>query len=396
MKLNIAKTLLFANLILIACVALLDIILPVHHNHRYIVIYIQASILGISIVYLFITYLKKTIKLTGFHHTLLFFIFMLTLSGLFSPARDRLPPLLYSTMPFFIFYYTSFKGYLHLKIIERFAVVLLIVFAFESYIGIYARASKLDAFYMKADNVGNSLMFLILFFSLDLKKSINIVLILVSYLLVLISLKRGAMLASTVAMLVVFWYVLTKIDLLSQKEKSKIVLLSIFSVSILIFILISYWEIITYRFIYDSSGGSGRTKMWSLIIENWQNAELLKQVFGFGFFKVPELMFQVRGVPYFAHSDWIQILYDHGIIGIVIYSSLLLFYLYERRIIIDFVPDMYAAYLVSLSLWILKSIWSGVYLTKGAILLFIIIGYILGEAHKKQKIHLNAIRKKVI
>lgn len=384
MKLNVSRLLLKTQLSLIVCVALLDIFIPESHPSRNVVVYLQAIVLGIFLVYILFSYMVSGVILSVFHHSLLIFMALLVICGLISEMPNRLPPMLYSTAPFFLFYYGSWKGYLTSNILLRIAVLLLCVFALESIIGVVTRAGRYSTWYIKADNVGNSLMFLILFFSLDLKKSQNIILMLVTYALVLISFKRGAMIAATTALIIIIWQLIFNTDRVLQKSRKKLVYLTLSAVIFLLFIMIMYWDVLMFRFTGDTGGGSGRLSMWQMIVDNWKEGGLIRQIFGFGFFKVQDLMTEIRGVPYFAHSDWIQLLYDHGMLGVLIYFLLIIFYIAERKTVLLFAPEMFSSYIASISIWILKSAWSGVYLTKHSVLLFLIAGFILGFAYRKK------------
>lgn len=74
----------------------------------------------------------------------------------------------------------------------------------------------------------------------------------------------------------------------------------------------------------ESDGGSGRNEIWSQIYEAFINSNILSKVFGHGFHAISfDLNIQGRGI--LAHNDYIEYLYDFGLIGIALIISLLIF-----------------------------------------------------------------------
>lgn len=71
---------------------------------------------------------------------------------------------------------------------------------------------------------------------------------------------------------------------------------------------------ITKRFSdISATGGNNRTEIWSGTIEAIKNSSFVKLFFGHGFNSVKELM------GFSAHNDYIEIAYDFGVIGLLIY-----------------------------------------------------------------------------
>ena len=73
-----------------------------------------------------------------------------------------------------------------------------------------------------------------------------------------------------------------------------------------------YWGTIT----------SGRSIFWAADIEHFRNAPFLEKVFGSGFNCVYDVNQKAFGGKVWAHNDFIQCLVSHGILGLVIYITI--------------------------------------------------------------------------
>jgi len=63
------------------------------------------------------------------------------------------------------------------------------------------------------------------------------------------------------------------------------------------------------------TAGSWRGTFYGLIGRQWYGLDVVRQVFGAGFWAVPDLMERVWARQY-AHSDWLEVLYDYGLVGV--------------------------------------------------------------------------------
>lgn len=384
MKLNISKISAPLILSLLALIAVLDVVFPEDHPNRFIAVYVQALVLGISMFYLIKTYTTR-IKRTALHTSLLVFIAMLVVYGIFTPNLSILPILLYALVFFYLAYYLTYKGFLQLKHIQILAVFLLVVYSYETYLGIFERAERLGDFFRKADNTGYKSLFLMLLFTFDLKKPRNIIFISITYVLVLFSFKRGAMLSGTLAYALAMWPVITGKFHLKKKIRQYLILIGFLVAGLIVYFAIQYWDVLVYRFVTDETGGSGRDLFWSEIVRGWREGDIINQVFGFGLYTVPEfLRTSMYGGAIYAHSDWYELLYDHGILGIIIYSTVLISALSQRKIVYRYANELYYVYLMSFAIWLPKSYFSGVYINKGTIILTLVLGIILAISYRNK------------
>lgn len=384
MKFKKSNIYIYAIILLLILIAILDLFLTEDDQNRHIAIFTQATVLAISLYFLLKSFVLKPVKLTGLHYSLLSFITMLLIYGMFSPYIDRLPVFIYGLVPFYLFYYAAYKNHIRENHIQFLATILFVIFLFETYLGIVDRAERLDAFFYKADNTGYNAMYLMLLFALNIKNSRNIVFLSMTYLLVLLSFKRGAMLIGTLSYLIIIApLIFNKIELRSKTRK-KLWVGGFVALSAIVTIVVKYWEIVAYRFITDKTG-SGRAEFYAVIYRGWDEAALANQLFGFGFYKVPEYLNLARGTEIYAHSDWFQLLYDHGVLGLILYTILTISIISYKDVVKRVIPIFYPVYLMALCMLLLKALFSGVYINKGSIMLFMIIGIILGAVYREKK-----------
>lgn len=382
-------TILSVFFLLIIITAIFDTFVNIHSNpqagDRAFAIYTQALILAISLLYLFNNYNVKSIHITSFHNALLSFMLMLTVYGIFSENVQKLPVCLFSVSSFYIFYYAAYKGLINFKHIQYFAIILLIIYFYQTYLGFIYRSTHWANFFVKADNTGYRALYLMLLFALFINNLKSFLLFSLAFLLVIVSLKRGAILIGVLIYLIGTWSILIG----KIKIKKRVLLILRIGVIIIIsgffYLAINNWDIISYRFVSDSSGGSGRESIYSTIYNGWRQGNIGNILFGFGFYQVSDLLSGggAGDILTYAHSD-LQLIYDHGLLGIAIYFILFMSFIKNRKLIKKYSPDYYHLFLMTAFTWLLKSIYSGVYMNKDSIILFMIIGIILGTAFREK------------
>lgn len=170
----------------------------------------------------------------------------------------------------------------------------------------------------------------------------------------LLSGSRGGLIAVVVSLILTLLYYL--------KNKPKYFFLIIFVLFLAYFVLAYYiWpllpETLTGRFSIQSvfsNGGSGRTKIWLDSINYlWDN--LARLFFGCGIFGAKE-------IPFTSHNQYLQVLVDNGIFGLLLYMALLIGLLKkalknEIFILISFIGIQFALFSLTGYAWF-KAIWS--------------------------------------
>ena len=69
----------------------------------------------------------------------------------------------------------------------------------------------------------------------------------------------------------------------------------------------------------EDDEGSGRTELYDVILNSFSNSSFISQMFGHGYRSVISIL---DGVP--AHNDFLEILYDFGIVPLTVYVIILL------------------------------------------------------------------------
>lgn len=225
------------------------------------------------------------------------------------------------------------------------------------------------------DNLGYYYINIIPFVLLIRKRSyLKIGLCLLLTLFVIQSAKRGAIL--TVAVADVFFC----FAILKNKEISKNFLgKSLLLVILIIAAIYAYKQFMFNEFAFsrfeqlEEGQTSGRGYIYSRLISHWlHDSSLVQMVFGSGYCAVPT----ITGGP-FAHNDWLELLTDLGLVGIVVYFT--------------FVYSMFSAarkqthgiykwiMFIVVAIWGVKTLFSMSYLDENNFMLTMLIGYMTGK-----------------
>lgn len=184
----------------------------------------------------------------------------------------------------------------------------------------YISYRYLSVFFVDPD----SLFFVILLFPLVFcfkKDTYRIITFVLVGIICAFSAKRSILVAYSISLMLF----LLQYSFFNRNRKS-----SFKSVGIFVGLLVAlYWFVtnnsevinkILFRFqgIKDD-GGSGRTDLYDILLSSFENSSLWNQMFGHGYRSAISVL---NGVP--AHNDFLEILYDFGIVPLVIYVIILL------------------------------------------------------------------------
>lgn len=138
--------------------------------------------------------------------------------------------------------------------------------------------------------------------------------------LMIFTLKRGAFII--VAIGISLYYILNSYIAGQQGKKIHRMILAVF---ILVAIYLFGWYLIDKYNIgilnrlsnAIDDGGSGRTRIWELVLADFNNSSKSERLFGHGFHSV---FYNLRpfGKARFAHNSLIETLYDYGYVGLVL------------------------------------------------------------------------------
>lgn len=200
--------------------------------------------------------------------------------------------------------------------------------------------------------------------------------ILISLVAILFTIKRGAIIATLLGLLVYF-FMLIKI---SKKSMSnfKYLFFGIIIFSLIALVLVFKWDILGER-LKDTSG-SGRQSLYTRLIKHYIESPPENLVFGFGvnsvqIFTNPEKLYysnnKYLGVK--AHSDWLQNIFDFGFFGfffmLLLHIKFISMIRYNSRIRSDLLPTLLFTYVI----FTLSTIYSFIFSTPNGIFFGIII-----------------------
>ena len=147
------------------------------------------------------------------------------------------------------------------------------------------------------------------------KKALKIILFLLMIIATIISMKRSLIIGVVACSLI--YIMLT--------EHRKVFLKWYFWILLLVIVYLSYYfynivsETLFYRFAQlEEDGGTGRNTMYNTVLNAFVNSDLISIIFGHGYQSVTLILKKL------AHNDFLQLLYDCGLIGTGLYIIFML------------------------------------------------------------------------
>lgn len=220
---------------------------------------------------------------------------------------------------YYIFYDSSRRGFINYQKLSTFFFILMVVL-FVLFFSYYNANSSSE--YYAGLNVVYYLLFLLPFILINNNKRIVYTCLVLVFICVLLSCKRGALVTYVVG--VTFWFLNNK-DEYTRNEKIKKILLYlvILSVSVVLFYIVvnrfnlSIGDRMRSFLTGDDEGGSGRLKIWGSILTQAKQDDVFAIIFGRGFdstkMNSKYLLYHLT----WAHNDYLQVFMDYGVIGLV-------------------------------------------------------------------------------
>lgn len=242
-----------------------------------------------------------------------------------------------------------------------------------------SRSVGADNLYRYSNNFGYLFLLLVPLFMFLRNRLVQILLVASSCALCVLCYKRGAiLLLSGVLLLYVY-------SVLRSETKYKWAFLAL--IVLPIFCVGGYYlhenaDTIFYRFRYLSEG-SGRSDMYTLILQGFGD-NAITALAGHGFFTTYDLFYEKLGIALMAHCDYLQVLYDGGLIGVAMYALMLVGGLKVLLLAKRHVPEYSHIALILMFIWAGKALFSGVMVDKSCAVIFLALGYIAGEAFRRK------------
>lgn len=239
------------------------------------------------------------------------------------------------------------------------------------------RAAGLAA---SADNKGYTLVSVFPILLLFYRKKIFPLLVGLVSIGVLIAGKRGAILCLLVSALIMYFF--------TRRENIKLTLttflyglLGLMGFAFLLSYFNEYISVAFERlFAITEDGGSGRDKLYISYWEGYRNSNSFHLIFGHGLYGGIKNL----NISYLAHNDWLEILFDYGLIGACLYLNV--FAQLFRYLISDLRSQNKVYYYILLGailILIIKSIISGTFvISTETIWFYIPLAFVLGQVDR--------------
>lgn len=302
-------------------------------------------------------------KKTSHESTIAFFLFIVVFSFIFSPKvvhvisfSDGVVPIktfgefknIYLVLStYFSFAYWARKGLLDSTFLQYSSILIIVAFVWAYYIKL---EETLILEYWTEDVTNNAGYFLPSIFPLAglfIRKKISWIFFGVALLLSVLSAKRGAIICMLIEGITFLYYQV------HGKINAKKVFLILFVVVIGFFFLYNLYlnnDFLQNRFNSDSSG---RNRIYSKSIELFVDGSIFQQFFGRGFYQTLE------AIKIYAHSDWLEILVDIGVLGFFSYLALFVrTFLFGKKNKKFMHPEIRFMFVTSLFCFFVKSLFS--------------------------------------
>lgn len=105
---------------------------------------------------------------------------------------------------------------------------------------------------------------------------------------------------------------------------------------------------------YDTIG-SGRSFIWPMVWSNFWSSNLIQIILGHGTRTVPYLLRRTYGMAIFSHNGWLDCLYMFGLVGIVMYTRVVVSLYKYNKIVNKYVGECRNLLLMIFLLFMVKS-----------------------------------------
>ena len=248
----------------------------------------------------------------------------------------------------FLYFYVYFKKKPDMIDSVKVMHIFLLIFSFILYLSIYKYKSAGQSAFSPLMNTSYYILLILPWILIIRNKVYNILGIIIISMAVVISMKRTASLAFVVSLVVYY--------LLEQRRVKGIIslrlLLQVVFLAALIYVLYSYFEQKTGGYfeqriassVYDK--GSGRLDIYVHVLKLLANSNYGAWLYGHGH-DTAKIYNAINGYEALsAHNDWLEIVFDYGLLGFIIYSLFHLFlirYLWQLLKIRSFYGSAMAA-----------------------------------------------------
>lgn len=351
---------------------------------------LRAFLFGIMIVYVVITGLNFGEYGFRLGKVLGVFAILIICYAIADPDRQKVTSNLYIATKYIywiigvvVFYRLTQFNYLNIKVLIKFARVTVIAASICSIYYIFFIAQRK---WINAD--AYLLLFCIPILLLDTQSKMSLILVGLASAVILLTIKRGACLALLFSIISFFLTYAKNYGMKPKVSRWKVFIGIVLFVILLVIVGITSWDRIIVRM--DDLGdadeiGSLRGTLYRLVFYRWLNADIINQVFGFGFDSVSSYTERYMFKGLYAHSDWLEVLHDFGIMGV----CLLLWLHIEIICIIHkshrqkslVTPSLVMGY----TIFLLSGLYAGILMFPTTIFFSFFLGYVCSVVEKNEQ-----------
>lgn len=290
---------------------------------------------------------------------------------------SQITAILTAVLPFFPFYYFAYKGCISKEQLLRFFVMILPI-AIASF---YFKRTALISESLSDNVVTNTAYFFVALipyvFLWGKRKMFSSIIFVILLFFIIQSAKRGALIVGVISALVFIYYQLTTVN---PRKKLQSFIISI--IGVLLFVNFTYDFYVSNEFLINriqkiDGGGSGRDIIYSNLLNHWLDSNsILSYLFGFGFVST----IKYSGTGNLAHNDWLELLTNFGLLGVLVYLSAFyasLRFLFHSKVEKDHKMMM----LTIIIIWFLQTLFSMYYTISTTVLTSVLLGCFFGNYH---------------
>jgi len=219
------------------------------------------------------------------------------------------------------------------------------------------------------------------------KKGIRLIIMSIAIVAVFLSMKRTALVVLALQLLIFFFFRKTKKGIFS-----KFVITGVFLTALLfVFVFVSNTYLdngIQARFeMAENDDMGGRPLIWSVLLEKFNNSSVFYKLFGHG----TDSFFQDGGIELSAHNDYLETLYDFGIIGALFLLLFVIGLVIKIKSVLRYNRDLGVSFFVGVIALIFTMFSSHLLFIHPCQVVFLsaICGYALGVSDKYETIKIN-------
>jgi len=320
------------------------------------------TLIACIVSFLYITFIKKSLPNTRFVRSVVLVLSYTCLISYFHPetilSRSTYWILL---IPLFIFIMVIkyINNEFTTKVVLYSSLTIMILLAI-SYFKNYS--ILLSSVINTTEIVTNTSYFILYFlpFILCLKDNLfKKILLFLVLCIVILSAKRGAFISLTLA-LIIYYLIISKFR--TNSQVSYLLLLGVFSI-VLVFLVICFTNntdlyVVERILSIGDDGGSGRTDIWKQVLEQISRSSFTELLFGHGY----DSVIKIKEIGFSAHNDFLEVVYDFGIIAFILYICLHLNLIIYISRLFKYRSEYTASFAVSYVLFLTSSLVAHTYI----------------------------------